>query len=303
VPTFSPAENSNLYSAQHSDACPWIASTSDAYPPFSATVQPGTVEQCRAFSAGLLTRGLAPAALTYMNRVDLMAQRRMRARLFNVPPGAPRLGLGVLLPADSYNFTADQGTWIGAASTETLAAAVIEDPPPYPPGTSLFPGDVDPATFWATAPNGTLNYSMAAEFSGPEMQWLVQASHLYLTPGFAHMSVFYFDKGQQTISWLANFITVFTASFYCCFLAYMVAFYLPQIRFTNHDIISKKSILLLLPFVVINGVPALHEAVANIFNEDETSGAQKDMAPSAQLASSYISSAGELKLDGSDDDE
>ena len=266
-------------------------------------MRPGTVEQCRSFSSGLLTRGLAPAALTYMNRLDSMAQRRMRARLYNVPPGSPRRGLGVLLPADSYNYSADEGSWVGAANTETLNAAVIEDPPPFPPASSLFPGDIDPATFWATAPNGTQNYSMAAEFASPEMQWLVQASHMFLVPGFDHMTVFYFNKGQSTISWLANFITVFTASFYCCFMAYMVAFYLPQIRSTNHDIISKKSILLLLPFVVINGVPALQEAVANIFNEDETSGAQKDMSPSTQLASSYISSAGELKFDANDDDE
>ena len=303
VPTFSLAENNNLYSAQHSDACPWIASTDDAYPPFLATVRPGTVEQCRSFSSGLLTRGLAPATLIYMKRLDALAQRRMRARLYNVPPGAPRRGLGVLLPADSYNFSADVGTWGGAASTALLKAAEIEPPPPYPPATSLFPGDIDPATFWATAPNGTQNYSMAAEFTGSEMQWLVQASNLYLTPGFDHMTVFYFNKGQSTITWLAEFITVFTASFYCCFMAYMVAFYLPQIRSTNHDIISKKSILLLLPFVVINGVPALQEAVTSIFSEDETSGAQKDMSPSTQLASSYISSAGVLKFDSNEDDE
>jgi hypothetical protein len=78
-------------------------------------------------------------------------------------------------------------------------------------------------------------------------------------------------------------------------------FYLPQIHHTNHDIVSKKSILLLLPFTVINGVPSLHEAVADIFSQDETSGAQKEMSPSTQLASSYLSSNGELKYDGDED--
>ena len=86
-------------------------------------------------------------------------------------------------------------------------------------------------------------------------------------------------------------------------MTYMVAFYLPQIRKTNYDIISKKSILLLLPFSVITGVPSLQKAVTDIFNDDENSGATADNSPSTQMASSYISSVGDLREDSSDEDE
>jgi hypothetical protein len=72
---------------------------------------------------------------------------------------------------------------------------------------------------------------------------------------------------------------------------------LPQIHSTNHDIVSKKSILLLVPFVVIDGVPSLKNAVNDIFSQDETSGSQKDMMPSSQLASSYLNSTGQVRDD------
>jgi hypothetical protein len=95
----------------------------------------------------------------------------------------------------------------------------------------------------------------------------------YTRPSTPFYRSLQFQEGQSTISWLASFITNFTAIFYCLFLLYMVLFYVPQIRATNSDIVSKKSILLLLPFVVINGVPALAKAVQEIFAEDESSGA------------------------------
>ena len=46
--------------------------------------------------------------------------------------GATRSGLGVLLPADSYNVSEDEGSWIGVGSTESLAEAVADPPPPFP---------------------------------------------------------------------------------------------------------------------------------------------------------------------------
>ena len=100
-----------------------------------------------------------------------------------------------------------------------------------------------------------------------------RAAHSPRTPRNTLYRALQFQEGQSTISWLAGFITNFTAIFYCLFLLYMVLFYVPQIRATNTDIVSKKSILLLLPFVVINGVPALAQAVQEIFAEDESSGA------------------------------
>ena len=197
VSFFTPAENSNLFSAQHSDVCPWVATANDAFPPFGPTVWPGTLEQCRAFSSNLLTRGLDAAAHVYLTRGDAMAQRRMRARLYSVPKDA-RTGLGVILPAATYNFSEDAGTWQGAASTESLAAAASggQDPPPFP--LASFLGDIDdPVAFWATAPNNTQNYSIAAEFQGPDMQWLVQMSHLFLVPGFNHLTTFYVSARRE----------------------------------------------------------------------------------------------------------
>ena len=110
---------------------------------------PGTLEACRAFSSKLLTRGLDAAVHTYLTRVDAVSQRRMRARLYSVPKDA-RKGLGVILPAATYNFSEDSGSWAGAGNTASLAkdANSGQPPPPYPEASFL--GDkevVDPVAF------------------------------------------------------------------------------------------------------------------------------------------------------------
>lgn len=277
------ADNAAVYAAQHSDACAWILS-SDVDSEAGTTTWPvQSAEQCAKFSGGLLTRGLQAAAITYMTNIDAMAQRRMQARLYVVNETAKRSGLGVLLPSAGYNYSADSAAKILRTSTlnfETLSHTVS----PFPP--SSFKGDVSFPSFWATAPAGTMNYSVRDEMAGEEMQWLTQMDALYLTPGFAKLTRLYFTTGNRVVSDLINFIALFTGVFYGVFILYMVGFYLPQIQSTNHDIISKKTILLLLPFPVVQGVPLLAAAMASIFADDVNGGRDESASTKALVSAS-----------------
>jgi hypothetical protein len=282
LPLFSAATNAEIFSLQHSNACPYITNLGDAigFP----TVFPGTLAQCQTFSSGLMTRGLAAASDEYANRADVLMSKRMRTRLYFDPSRTS--GAGVLLPIATYNYSEDEGEWGGAANTESLQAEEGQQGvPPFP--LAAYIGDIDRETYWFTGspPNGTLNYSIASELRSPEMQWLVQADALFITPGFDWLTQLYFQQGQNLVVWLASFITIFTASFYSIFLTYTAFFYVPQIRATNHDIVSKKSILLFIPYAVIQGAPALHKIVNSIFTEDEQNGAENSNV--ASLASLY----------------
>jgi hypothetical protein len=88
------------------------------------------------------------------------------------------------------------------------------------------------------------------------------------------------------VSDLINFIALFTGVFYGVFILYMVGFYLPQIQSTNHDIISKKTILLLLPFPVVQGVPLLAAAMASIFADDVNGGRDESASTKALVSAS-----------------
>ena len=151
-----------------------------------------------------------------------------------------------------------------------------------------------------------MNYSIASELGSPDMQWVMQADEMFITPGFDWLTQLYFHQGQDLVLWLASFITIFTASFYSVFLTYTAFFYVPQIRATNHDIVSKKSILLFIPYAVIQGAPALHKAVNSIFTEDEQNGAENSNV--ASMASIYASfdfakMAGNLEEEAEEEEE
>ena len=75
----------------------------------------------------------------------------------------------------------------------------------------------------------------------------------------------------------------------------MIFIYLPQLSHTNHDIVSKKAILLLLPISVVQGVPELRMALQAIFAEEDegsggSNGREADGATAASL-STAISAA------------
>ena len=208
------------------NACPFIASVHDV------TVSASSEALCSAFSARALMTGLRPFVLEFLNRVNIMSDRRMRARLFSDP--ALR-GQGIVYPVATYNYSVDEAETFVAANTENIGQ--LQAPAPLP--LTSYDGDLPAAGAFLNAPNGTLNYSQQAELAGPEMQWILQATSMFLTPGLVHFTTLYFDAANSTIASFVAFLGVFSAVFYTAFILYIGLVFLPQVKATHRDILYK----------------------------------------------------------------
>ena len=189
----SAAQNAAIWGAQYNDACAFVTA-----PGADPTVTPGTYEQCRLFSSGLMTRGLAAASTYYLNVIDTFSDERMRARLFITPftaNGTLRTelaGLGVVWPEATYNYSADAADAFVAGNSLVVTDAA-EGQPPHP--LAEYTGDIPVEDAWAV--NGSTRYSMPSRLASETMTWLTTADALYITPGFMHITVIYYTAGEH----------------------------------------------------------------------------------------------------------
>lgn len=233
-----PADNAAIWAAQFSDACDFIAAAGDGTNAF-----PAPASDCAAFAGGLLLQGLATAAPVYIARSIAVAATRQRVRLFS---GA-RSGLGILLAADSYNFSADadQSHAFEAANEDSLSTTLVDVQPPSVSPPISYAGEL-PEGAWEQT-NGTSNYSIAEVLGGEDMRWVAEVDTRFLTPGFVGITARYYAAASRTLAETVAFITNFTLAFYLCYTLLVARSSLPAIAAQHAATVRKRHLLLLLP--------------------------------------------------------
>ena len=251
------AENSLVYTAMFSDACPFIASLASG---------PFDLARCRNFGSGIVQQGLHAVVSEYVRIAKMVSDRRMRARLVYNSSASMT---GFLLDAVAYNYTQDDCEVYNEclAGFAGLTADVVQTPAVQP---SLdYDGDV-PAD-WVTsgaAPARTTAYSLAGEIMGDSIAWLREADALYLTPALFGIANVYATKELGIIAEFISFLSIFVSVFLVAFVLANLSYILPQVRATNQDIQTKRSVLLYLPPEVVSHAPAIKELVREILASD-----------------------------------
>lgn len=106
----------------------------------------------------------------------------------------------------------------------------------------------------------TIVHTLAA----PEMRWLEEADRSYLTPTFFYIADLYGTEAIQTINSFVLFLSVFTPSYMVSFLLLILFVFMPQIQLTNHDIHTKRTMLLYLPPQIVARIPSIKAMVDEI---------------------------------------
>jgi hypothetical protein len=282
-PHLSGAENEAIYTAQFSDACPFVA---------HAPTSNVTEEDCRAWSDGVAKQGLQSVQGEYVRRILAIADRRLRARV-------DAAGLGFITPVSVYDYAqddcppTDEETGEGGCVTRTndfeVADTWLHHLSPAPDWTRH--GDFDLASpalngSWASlAPPGAEPYSVLEELRSPDFTWLEQADALMLTPSYLAIDAVYERVGLAYITSFLTFLEVFVATFLAALVLFVAGVFLPQVRATNADITTKRAMLLFLPPQVVRQVRSIRELVDEILADDATGLGRNTQLSSRAMAS------------------
>ena len=260
------ATNAAVYSAQFDDLCPWVLTRTR----FPEDTTAATAEDCAKFFNGVNAGGILVAARYYLDRVLVLEDRRLRARLFDVPK-AERAGAGILIPLAAYNYTPD----FAHAMKKGLPGDYLA-PPPYP--SAAFAGDGNETELRKLAAElpGALNYSFAAEWAQGVIPQLEQLDALYLTPALFRFVGLYSNAAQGTLSTCIFFLNTFLGCFVSLLVLFTGAAFLPQVTSTNREIMQKRNLLLQLPLEVVHGVPQLKRFVEDILAAESSGSAGAD---------------------------
>ena len=253
------ATNAAVYNAQFNNLCPWVL-TRPRYPEDTAV---SSAEDCAKFFNGINGGGIMVAMRYYLDRVLVLEDRRLRARLFDVPK-AERAGEGILLPLDSYNYTADQTSQFQIAGF----GVAIEALPPFPSAAYLGDGNETQLRKLAAETPGALNFSFAAEWNQSVIAQLEQMDALYVTPALFRFVGMYSRAAQAVLASCTSFLNIFLGCFVSLLVVYMAAAFMPQVASTNREIMQKRNLLLQLPVEVVHGVPQLKRFVEDILAAD-----------------------------------
>ena len=218
--------------------------------------------------------GINSAIAEYAAKARLMADRRIRARVFNAS------GVGRIVHAASYDYSVS----ICEVTPEACSVyeydglmQIGEDGIPIPqgpsPGINLW-GVGDITQEWLDGGGADLlahnstPYSVVAELNSPTFRWLEQANSLYLAPAFKAFRSIYLRTGITAIDDCLLFLNLLVPTFLTSFTLLMIFVFLPHIKATNEDIQIKRAILLYLPGQVIRDVPTIRRLVESILAED-----------------------------------
>ena len=102
TPYLSSADAAAVYQLQYANACPWILASPG---PLNDMDPAAAAAACASFGGGILTRGLAAAVREYLRRAVLVADTRLRMRLYFDAEHAS--GAGAVEPKASYNYSVD----------------------------------------------------------------------------------------------------------------------------------------------------------------------------------------------------
>jgi hypothetical protein len=249
-PYLSDTINAQVYSALFSDACPFLQ---------SVTTDPNfDIERCRSFGGGVFAQGLQAGINEYTRRTQVLADRRMRVRTFD---GEEEV-YGILLSKVGYDYAAD--------ACNNCDGAVFEEDnsiTPVPPLINdSYIGDVSPLILLNTSllPDGAKEYHIRQDMQGSDMLWVRDADAMYVTPGLFGLANIYSQLTISVINEFLQFIVIFVILFLLVFVTYMLLGFLPQIRRTNHDIQTKRTMLLYLPPEIVNHNKAIKDLVHDI---------------------------------------
>jgi hypothetical protein len=265
-PLLDSATNAAVYSAQFDDLCPWVLSRT-RYPEDTATATAG---DCAKFFNGVNAGGILVAMRYYLDRVLVLEDRRLRARLFDVPK-AERAGAGILLPLASYNYTPDIENALKKGPAGDYKAL-----PPYPAAAFVGDGNETELRKLAAELPGSLNYSFAEEWSQGVIPQLEQLDALYLTPALFRFVGLYSNAAQATLGSCVFFLNTFLSCFVSLLVLFTVVAFLPQVSSTNREIMQKRNLLLQLPLEVVHGVPQLKRFVEDILSAESSGSAGAD---------------------------
>ena len=265
-PLLDSATNAAVYSAQFDDLCPWVLTRTR----FPEDTTAATAEDCAKFFNGINAGGILVAARYYLDRVLVLEDRRLRARLFDVPK-AERAGAGILLPLASYNYTPDF-----AYAQKKGPAGDYLVPPPFPSATFAGDGNETELRKLAAELPGALNYSFAAEWGQGVIPQLEQLDALYLTPALFRFVGLYSTAAQGTLSSCTFFLDAFLGCFVSLLVLFTAVAFLPQVTSTNREIMQKRNLLLQLPLEVVHGVPQLKRFVEDILAAESSGSAGAD---------------------------
>jgi hypothetical protein len=263
-PYLTDETNAQVYSALFSDACPFLQSKAAPSSHFD-------IQRCRSFGGGVFAQGLQAGVTEYIRRTQLLADRRIRVRTFY---GKTEVR-GILLSKVGYDYTADGCAECGAGAEFGDDLSVT----PLPPLVNIsYDGDVSSLVLLNSSlmAVGSHEFHIGQDIQGADMQWIREADALYVTPGLFALADIYSDLTISVINDFCEFITVFVVVFLVLFVLFMLLGFLPQIRRTNIDIQSKRTMLLYLPPEIIQHNKAIKTLVHDILAA-ESDGVSRSM--------------------------
>jgi len=209
-----PALSATVKTAMYGNACPFLAEAA------AAEGKQFNVTNCESFAGGVVKLGLAAVMDRVWTAVNFLCDRQIRGIFTQSVPvgvigGTMWAGRGWSLPQATFNYSAvvcddSIGCNMAELSRRTVDNGILEKTAVSDPS---YIGDVPPEAFpgdgiWL--PNGSIPYWIALELNHPEMDIVVQADALYLTPGLLRVASLYTKEASSTIGDLLYFNGIFT---------------------------------------------------------------------------------------------
>jgi UPF0716 family protein affecting phage T7 exclusion len=279
------AMSAKVRAALYSNACPFLA---------EAAAGKGTafnISSCERFAGGVVKLGLAAVTERVWTAVNFLCDRQIRGIFIQSVPigvigGTMWAGNGWSLPQDSFNYSAvvcDDSIGCNMAELErrTVQNGLLE---PTATSDPRYIGDSPPSAYPGDGinglPNNTVPYWIGNELNHPEMELVVLADALYLTPGLMYLAELYTEEASHKIEATLDFYSVFVPVYIVAFCLLMLTYFSSMVTSTNKDIQAKRSMLLYLPVDIVARVRTIWLLIEEIVaNSDESGGSGGSGAP------------------------
>jgi hypothetical protein len=229
------------------------------------------INACYAWNAGALKRGLASGINAWFDDAKRVGDRQLRGQFI---VGHLFEGLGWSIPQSIFNYSTVE-------CKEEMGCRLDQSFLRPPDGSALPPTPISDLSYqgdWPDGmapgqpggpPNGSTVYLIGNEQRHPEMVRVQNGDAYYITPALYALAGMYDVESTTVINNFLTFLVIFTSSYMAVFVLFS---FLPNIRKTNQDLISKRSLLLYLPPQVIARSPALQALIDEILSADESGG-------------------------------
>ena len=129
-----------------------------------------------------------------------------------------------------------------------------------------------PAAGLQALPADSTPYLIATELTTPRMRAIMSGDELYITPSLYAVAALYDKEAQAAIANFITFIVIFTPAYMSAYLLLILFSFVPNVRRTNSDIVTKRSMLLFLPAALVARTPSIKALIDDILARDSKAG-------------------------------